>query len=181
MKILIQNLTSFKTLSPKSDFYLVFNVLTEWWYLLWTLLTIYLKRRIERQCVLKTMPDGQLEAAWRQFVSQSVRNSIMTTHNFHRSLDRTLWSKNYSRSAVFLRIHLCENKSERSLVRSPSIFSNAFVWARRRRVIEKSWHLHSIYPILAAGRYLQQSWHLSKLTMPNRKSNLMTCAAQNIP
>ena len=95
--------------------------------------------------------------------------------------DRILWSIKYSRSAVFLRIHLCENKRKRSLVRIPSIFSNVFVWATRRRTIERSWHLHSIYPILAAGRYVPKSWHLSKLTMRNRKSNFKTCVAQNLP
>ena len=31
--------------------------------------------------------------------------------------------------------------------------------------MERSWHIQSIYPKLAAGSYLPQSWHLSKLTM----------------
>ena len=31
--------------------------------------------------------------------------------------------------------------------------------------MERSWHLHSICPTLAAGRYLQQFWHLSEMTM----------------
>ena len=101
--------------------------------------------------------------------------------SFTEVTDRTLWSIKDSRSAVFLRIHLCENKRNRSLVRVLSILSKVFVWATRRRAIERSWHLHSIYPILASGRYLPQSWHLSKLTMPNRKSNFKTCVAQNIP
>ena len=94
---------------------------------------------------------------------------------------RTLWSIKCSRSAVFLKIHLCENKRKRSLVRSLSLFSNVFVWATRRRALERSWHLHSIYPILAAERYLPNSWNLSKRTMLNRKSNFKTCDAQNIP
>ena len=100
---------------------------------------------------------------------------------FTEVTDRTLWSIKYGRSAVFLRKHPCENKRKRSLGRIPSSFSKNFVWATRRRAIERSWHLHSIYPILAAGRYLPQFWHLSKLTMPNRKSNFKTCVAQNIP
>ena len=91
-----------------------------------------------------------------------------------------LWSKKCNRSSVFLKTHLCENKRKRSLVRIPSIFSIAFVWATSRRAMERSWHLHNIYPLLAAGRYLPQSWHLSKLTMPNRKSNCKTCVAHNI-
>ena len=95
--------------------------------------------------------------------------------------DRTLWSIKCCRLAVFLEIHLCENKRKRSLVRIPSIYSNVLVWATRRRTMERSWHLHSIYLILAAGRYLPQSWHLSKLTQLNRKSNLKTCLALNIP
>ena len=100
---------------------------------------------------------------------------------FTEVTDRTLWSIKDSRSAVFLRLHFCENKRKRSLVRFLSIFSKVFVWATRRRAVERSWHLHRTYPILAARRYLPQSWHSSKLTMPNRKSNFKTCVAQNIP
>ena len=114
--------------------------------------------------------------------SLSVRGIALWQHTiFTEVRDRTLWSIKNSRSAVFLRIHLCENKRNRSLVRILSIFSKVFVWATRRTAIERSWHLHSIYPIMAAGRYLPQSWHLSKLTMPNRKSNFKTCVAQNTP
>ena len=40
-KVLIQNLTSFKIFSPKSAFYFAFQVLTEWWYLLSTLIPKY--------------------------------------------------------------------------------------------------------------------------------------------
>ena len=69
---------------------------------------------------------------------------------------RTLWSIKYKRSAMVLRIRLCENKRKRSLVRIPSFFSIVFLWATRRRGIGRIWHLHSIYPILAAGRYLAQ-------------------------
>ena len=50
--------------------------------------------------------------------------------------DKTLWSRKCSRSAVFLKKHLCGNKRKRSLVRFLSIFSNVFVWASRRRAIE---------------------------------------------
>ena len=99
---------------------------------------------------------------------------------FTEDMDRTLWSITPSRPGVFLKTQLCENKRKRSLVKIPSIFSNVFVWATRIAV-ERSWHLHSIYPILPAGRYLPQPWHLSKQTMPNRKSIFRTCAAQNIP
>ena len=103
-------------------------------------------------------------------------------HTFFTEVtDKTLWSIKFSRPAVFLRIHHCENKRKRSLVRIPSLFFNVFVWATRRRAIERSWHLHSIYPIMAPGRHLPQCWHLSKLTMLNRKSNFHTCVVQNIP
>ena len=92
---------------------------------------------------------------------------------------RTLWSIKFSISAVFLKIHLCELKENALELEfhpfSPMCLS---VWATRRRAMKGSWHLHSIYPILAAGRYLPQSWHLSKLTMLNRKSNFRTCVAQ---
>ena len=83
---------------------------------------------------------------------------------FEEVVDRTLWSIK-SRSAVFLKLNLCENKRKRTLVRIPSIFSNIFVWATIRRAKQ----LHRIYPVLAAGRYLAYPWNLSKLTMLNRK------------
>ena len=100
---------------------------------------------------------------------------------FTEVTDKTLWSTKCSRSAVFLKIQLCENKRKRCLVRIFSIFSNVFMWATRRRAMERSWHLHSIYPILAAGRFLPKSWYLSKLTMLIGTSNFKTCVAQNIP
>ena len=46
--------------------------------------------------------------------------------------NRTLWSIKCSRSAMFFKIHLCENKKKRSLVEILSVFSNVFVWATRR-------------------------------------------------
>ena len=94
--------------------------------------------------------------------------------------DRNLLSIKCSRSAVFLQSYLCENKKKLSLARTLSIFCKSFAWATRRSAMESSWHLHSIYPILAAGRYLPQSWHLSKLTLLNRKTNFKTCVAPNI-
>ena len=101
---------------------------------------------------------------------------------FTESMEWNLWNIKSSRSAVFLKIHLCENKRKRTLVGFPSIFSNFFLWAtRRRRAMERSWQLHSIYPIMAAGCYLPQSWNLSKLTMLNGKMNFKTCVVQNIP
>ena len=113
--------------------------------------------------------------------SLNVRGKALSQHTIFTGVtNRTLWSIKCSRSAVFLRTHLCQIIRRRSLNRIPSISSNVFVWATKRRAIESSWHLHSIYPILAAGHYLPQSWHSSKLTMPNRKSNFKTCVAQNI-
>ena len=100
---------------------------------------------------------------------------------FHRSYGQNSVEQKFSRSAVFLKIHLCENKRKRSSVRLLSIFSNVFVWATKKRPMERSWHLHSIYPILNAGRYLPKSWNLSKLKMVNRKSNFKTFDAQNVP
>ena len=100
---------------------------------------------------------------------------------FTEVVDRTLWSIKSSRLSVCLRIDLCENKRKRTLVGFPSNFSIVFVWATRRKAMKRGWHLHSIYPILAAGRSLPQSWHLSKLTMLYRTSIFKTCVAQNIP
>ena len=88
--------------------------------------------------------------------------------------DRTLLSIKYSRSAVFFKKHFCENKKERSLVRIPYVYSIVFV-LETRRAMERSWDPHSIYPILAAGRYIPHFWHLSKLTIliENRNSRLV--------
>ena len=100
---------------------------------------------------------------------------------FIEPIKTTLWSINCSRSAVFLKIHIRENKLKCTLFRIFSIFSNVFVWATmRRRAMERSWHLHNFYPTLPARRYLPQSLHLLKLTMLNAKSIFKTCVAQNI-
>ena len=96
---------------------------------------------------------------------------------FTKHMDRTLRSVTSSTPALFLRKHLCKNKRKSSSFRLPSIFSNVFVWATRRRAVERRWHLHNIYPTLTAARYLPQSWNLSKQTIPNRKSIFKTCAA----
>ena len=64
----------------------------------------------------------------------------MTTHNFHRGYGQNSVQRNgiSSRSAVFLKMHLCENNRKRTLVRIPSIFSNVFVRATRRRAMEEA-------------------------------------------
>ena len=101
---------------------------------------------------------------------------------FTPAKDRTLWSKKSSRSPEPIKLHLCQNKRKRPLVRIPSIFSNVFVSATMRRgAMERSCHLHSIYSILTAGSFPLQSWRLSKLTIINRKFNFNTCVAQNVP
>ena len=113
--------------------------------------------------------------------SLNVRGVAIWQHKIFKVVtDRSLWSKKYRRSAVFLKKHLRGNESKRSSVRIPSIFSNGLAWATTRRTMERSWHLHSMYPIMAAGRNLPQSWHLSKLTMVNRKSNFKTCVAHTL-
>ena len=182
LKILIQNLTSFKTFSPKSDFYIVFQILTEWWYIAWTLLPTYFKEenwKTMRVIVRRQMDNWKLPHV---ISSPNVWGIALWQHTiFTEVTDRTPWSIKCSRSAVFLNMHLCENKRKLCLVRFPAIFCYNFVWATRRRAMERSWHLHRIYPILAEGRYLPPSWHLSKLTMLNRKSNFKTCVAQNRP
>ena len=102
--------------------------------------------------------------------------------NFTGPVVRAAWSIKPSKSAVFFKILLCENKRKRTSVSIPTMFSNVLVWAkRRRRAMETSWHVRKVYPILAARRYLQQSRNLSELTTLNRKSNFKTCVAQNIP
>ena len=78
--------------------------------------------------------------------------------------DRTLLSIKYSRSALFFKTHFCEIEEERSLVRIPHVYSNVSV-LETRIALERSWHPHSIYPLLAVGHYIPQFWHLSKLAI----------------
>ena len=59
VKILYHNLTSFKTFSTNSDIYIVFQFLTDWWYLLPTLLPTYFKEEKK-----KTMRVMELVARW---------------------------------------------------------------------------------------------------------------------
>ena len=108
------------------------------------------------------------KALWQQTIFTEVR-------------DRTLWNMKCSRSAVFLKKYLCENKRKRFLFRISSIFSNVFVWATRK----KQWKEADTYR--ASTQYWlrdvaePQSWHSSKLSMLNRKSKLKTRVAQSIP
>ena len=176
-KFLFQNLTSFKTFSPRSDFLLFFRFgLND---------DIFFQRQYQH--ILKTMRvivSRQMDNWKLPHVNSSLNvwGKPFWQHTFFTEVtDRFLWSIRCSKSSVFLEIHLCENKRKRSSVRILSIFSNFFVWATRRRVMEKNWYPHSIYPILNAGRYLPKSWNLSKLKMLNRKSNFKTFDAQNIP
>ena len=52
--------------------------------------------------------------------------------------DKNLWVLKCSRSAVFSEIHICVIKRKHSLVRIPSIFSNVFVSAPRRRAMKEA-------------------------------------------
>ena len=158
-EIFNSKLTS-QNFSPKFDFYLVFQVLTEWWYLLSTLIPTYSKE--ENSKTMRVIFSRQMYNWNLPHVNSSLNVwGIAIWHHpfFTVVTDRTLWSIKCSKSLVFLIIHFCENKRKRCLVRIPSIFSNVFVWATRRRAMERSWHLHSIYSILVAGRYLSQSSH----------------------
>ena len=92
---------------------------------------------------------------------------------FTEVTDRTLWCLKCSRSALFLKEHLWDNKRKRSLDRILSIFSIVFVWATTRRAMERSWHLHSLYPILARGRCLIKSCWSHKI--PNPKFVFKNC------
>ena len=164
-------------------FKLIFQILAEWWYLLSILIPNLFQRgelkesacySFSRQMCNWNLPH--VNSSLNVWGSAKWQHTIFTVVT-----DRSLWSIKCSRSAVLLKIHLCENKRKRSLVRIPSIFSNVFVWSTRRRAMDRSWHLHSIYPILAAGRYLPQSWHITKLTMLSQKSNFKTCVTLNLP
>ena len=181
VKTLIHNLTNFRTFSPRSDFYLVFQVRTEWWYLLSTLIPTYFKEENwKTMCVIvsRQMNNWKLP-----HVNSSLNmwGIPFWQHTFFTEVtDRTLWSINCNISAVFLQNTPLWKQEKRSSVRILSIFSNVFVWATRRRVMEKNCYLHSIYPILNAGRNLPKSWNFSKLKVLNRKSNFKTFDAQNI-
>ena len=100
---------------------------------------------------------------------------------FTRVMDGNLWSIKSNRSTVFFIIHHCGSKRQCTLVKYPSLFFSLFAWATvRRRAMERSRHIQTIYPILAAGRYLPQFWHFSKLTMLDRKINFKLCLIQNV-
>ena len=94
---------------------------------------------------------------WKLPHVNSPRNVLWQHNIFKEVMVRTVWSIKSRRSAVFLKLKLCENKWKGTLVKIPSIFSNVFVWATRRRAMERSWHLHSNYPIIAVGLYLPHS------------------------
>ena len=107
----------------------------------------------------------------------SIRLSMCEEKHYDNTMftevtDRTLWSIKVSRSAVFSRIHLCENKRNRSLVRILSIFSRIFLWATRRRAIDRSWHLHSHSCVTLPTKNLDtyQNW---QCLIKNRVSRLV--------
>ena len=90
------------------------------------------------------------------------------------------WSMKSSKLTRFLGLQNCENKRKRILFAIPPPSFNHFVWAtRKRKTMETSWHPHIFYPILAAGRYLPQFWHISKMTMLDRKTNFKTCGSKH--
>ena len=125
VKLLIQNLSSFETFSPRSDLYLVCQVLTERWYLLSTLIPTYFKEenwKTMRFLVSRHMDNWKLPH--NNNSSLDVRGMPSWQHTIlTEGTDRTLWSIKCSRSAVFLKTHICENKRKSSSVRILAIFS----------------------------------------------------------
>ena len=81
-------------------------------------------------------PDVQLKAVTRPFASQYVRNSIMSTHNFHRGYGQNTVGHTIQQNSSVLKIQLCENKRKRILVRFPFVFSNVLSEQRRE---EERW------------------------------------------
>ena len=118
----VQNLTRCKDFNSESDtlwkifaelwFYLVFRGLIDWWFLLSTLIPTYFKSGevkdnacfwFSRQMYNWKLPHvSSLLNVWGIAKWQ---HTIFT-----EPMEKTLWSIKSSRSAVFLKIHICESK-----------------------------------------------------------------------
>ena len=70
-------------------------------------------------------------------------------------MDRTLWSIQSSRSAVFLKTHVSENRRKRTITKLPSVFSKVFA---EQQGEEERWKEDDSYTasnaILARGHKL---------------------------
>ena len=142
----------------------------------------FVRKRNKKFCLLLIQSlDLRLKTAKRQLSSQFGRNCYLTTHNFDSMVSGTkcpAWSR---AQKLFLQKTPLWKQKKRTFVEIPSFFVDHSVWATgRRKGLEGSWHLHSIYLNLGAGRYLSQSLHSSKLTLFVWSSNFKTFVAQNI-
>ena len=105
VKFVNQNLTSCKIFISKPDalesffsksdkfqnffsgilFLFFFQVLTEWWYLLSTLIPTFFKvEKWKTMSVMDLVAWCTIETGTCQFVCECVSNSLMTTHNLHK-------------------------------------------------------------------------------------------------
>ena len=123
-----------------------------------------------------------MKHATRQLLSQSGRKSTLTTHNFHKGYGQNSVTHRSSKiDSVSQNTPLWKLKETHFCQNSISLLQS-IVWATKKKwAMERSWHLHKIYPRTSAGRYLPQSWHLWKVTMLHRNSNFKTSVDQNIP
>ena len=91
--------------------------------------------------------------------------------------DKTLWSIKCSRSAVFFKIHLCENKRKRSLVETLSVFSNVFCVSNKKesdgKKLTPTQHLpdFELWDVTYQNLETYQNW---KCLIENRVSRHLT-------
>ena len=86
--------------------------------------------------------------------SLNLRGKPLWQHTiFRKAMDKTLWRKKSSKSAVYRKVHVCENQTKCILVRLLAFSSNVCLRATRWKAMAKSCHVHRISEKLAAGRY----------------------------
>ena len=138
MKILIQSLRSYKTFSLEIWFLSCFSV-SDWMMISSVNVIINLFYRGELKDNACYRVSRQMDNWKLPHVNSSLNvwGIALWQHTiFTEVTDRTLWSIKYSRSAVFLRIRLCENKRKRSLVRIASICFQCFCVSNKK---ESDW------------------------------------------
>ena len=88
------------------------------------------------------------------FSPLNLRGKALWQHTiFRKARDKTLWRKKLSKSAVYPKLHVCENHTNSILVRLLSVSSNVCLRATRWKAMAKSWHVQRIFAKMAAGRY----------------------------
>ena len=144
----VQNLTRCKNFNSESDtlwkifaelwFYRVFRGLIDWWFLLSTLIPTYFKSGEVKDNACFWFSRQMLN--WKLPHVSSLLNVwgiAKWQHTiFTEPMEKTLWSIKSSRSAVFLKIHICESK-ENALYLEFYQFSPRFLCGQQKE--EERW------------------------------------------